>query len=88
MNAIHMQLHNSEPYIVYILVLLCLLPNNYTVIYTLLYAQPHEDGPLYHPVVTTISLGSHTLLDFYKPINEADVSVRVYHLQLYNSCCT
>ena len=45
-----------------------------------LYVQPHEDGPLYHPVVTTISLGSHTLLDFYKPINEADVSVRVYHL--------
>lgn len=28
----------------------------------------HEDGPLYHPTVTTISLGSHTLLDFYRPI--------------------
>lgn len=29
---------------------------------------PHTDGPLYFPVVTTISLGSHTLLDFYRPI--------------------
>lgn len=31
--------------------------------------MPHEDGPLYHPTVTTISLGSHTLLDFYNPIS-------------------
>lgn len=30
--------------------------------------MPHEDGPLYHPTVTTLSLGSHTLLDFYKPV--------------------
>jgi alkylated DNA repair protein alkB family protein 6 len=30
--------------------------------------MPHEDGPLYYPTVTTISLGSHTLLDFYKPL--------------------
>ncbi|XP_072301400.1 alpha-ketoglutarate-dependent dioxygenase alkB homolog 6 [Eucyclogobius newberryi] len=30
--------------------------------------MPHEDGPLYHPTVTTISLGSHTLLDFYEPM--------------------
>lgn len=36
--------------------------------------MPHEDGPLYHPTVTTISLGSHTLLDFYSPVSslEAD----------------
>ncbi|GFO41767.1 alpha-ketoglutarate-dependent dioxygenase alkb homolog 6 [Plakobranchus ocellatus] len=27
--------------------------------------MPHEDGPLFFPVVSTISLGSHTLLDFY-----------------------
>ncbi|XP_066516388.1 alpha-ketoglutarate-dependent dioxygenase alkB homolog 6 [Hoplias malabaricus] len=32
--------------------------------------MPHEDGPLYHPTVTTISLGSHTLLDFYKPVDQ------------------
>ncbi|XP_053184834.1 alpha-ketoglutarate-dependent dioxygenase alkB homolog 6 [Scomber japonicus] len=34
--------------------------------------MPHEDGPLYHPTVTTISLGSHTLLDFYTPISSMD----------------
>lgn len=34
--------------------------------------MPHEDGPLYHPTVTTISLGSHTLLDFYTPISRLD----------------
>ncbi|XP_014219511.1 alpha-ketoglutarate-dependent dioxygenase alkB homolog 6 [Copidosoma floridanum] len=26
----------------------------------------HTDGPLFHPIVTTISCGSHTLLEFYK----------------------
>ncbi|CAM4701132.1 unnamed protein product [Caretta caretta] len=31
--------------------------------------MPHEDGPLYFPTVTTISLGSHTLLDFYHPFS-------------------
>ncbi|XP_075771402.1 uncharacterized protein LOC102456975 isoform X2 [Pelodiscus sinensis] len=31
--------------------------------------MPHEDGPLYFPTVTTISLGSHTLLDFYRPVS-------------------
>lgn len=30
--------------------------------------MPHEDGPLYYPTVSTISLGSHTLLDFYCPL--------------------
>ncbi|KAM6934928.1 putative inactive tRNA-specific adenosine deaminase-like protein 3 isoform 2-T2 [Xenentodon cancila] len=34
--------------------------------------MPHEDGPLYHPTVTTISLGSHTLLDFYRPLSSLD----------------
>ncbi|XP_005106234.1 alpha-ketoglutarate-dependent dioxygenase alkB homolog 6 isoform X2 [Aplysia californica] len=27
--------------------------------------MPHEDGPVFYPTVSTISLGSHTLLDFY-----------------------
>ncbi|KAJ3592168.1 hypothetical protein NHX12_007746 [Muraenolepis orangiensis] len=31
--------------------------------------MPHVDGPLYHPTITTISMGSHTLLDFYKPLS-------------------
>lgn len=34
--------------------------------------MPHEDGPMYYPTVSTISLGSHTFLDFYKPIEKAD----------------
>jgi alkylated DNA repair protein alkB family protein 6 len=34
--------------------------------------MPHEDGSLYFPTVSTISLGSHTLLDFYKPLNETE----------------
>ncbi|KAM8857112.1 alpha-ketoglutarate-dependent dioxygenase alkB homolog 6 [Synchiropus picturatus] len=34
--------------------------------------MPHEDGPLYHPTVTTISLGSHTLLDFYRPLSSVE----------------
>ncbi|XP_061103572.1 alpha-ketoglutarate-dependent dioxygenase alkB homolog 6 [Conger conger] len=31
--------------------------------------MPHEDGPLYYPTVSTISLGSHAVLDFYHPID-------------------
>lgn len=34
--------------------------------------MPHVDGLLYYPTVTTISLGSHTLLDFYKPLQEKE----------------
>ncbi|XP_026232925.1 alpha-ketoglutarate-dependent dioxygenase alkB homolog 6 [Anabas testudineus] len=34
--------------------------------------MPHEDGPLYHPTVTTVSLGSHTLLDFYRPVGSLE----------------
>ncbi|KAJ8266059.1 hypothetical protein GJAV_G00125440 [Gymnothorax javanicus] len=37
--------------------------------------MPHEDGPLYHPTVSTISLGSHTLLDFYHPIDSDQTDV-------------
>jgi len=33
-------------------------------------SQPHKDGPLYFPTVTTLSLGCHTLLDFYKPCDD------------------
>ncbi|KAJ3733180.1 hypothetical protein DFJ43DRAFT_1069736 [Lentinula guzmanii] len=28
--------------------------------------MPHQDGPAYHPVVATISLGSHTAFHYYK----------------------
>ncbi|XP_078473021.1 putative RNA/DNA demethylase ALKBH6 isoform X1 [Lampetra fluviatilis] len=30
--------------------------------------MPHEDGPLYYPTVTTLSLGSHSVLDFYPAV--------------------
>ncbi|XP_021347351.1 alpha-ketoglutarate-dependent dioxygenase alkB homolog 6-like isoform X2 [Mizuhopecten yessoensis] len=32
--------------------------------------MPHEDGSLFFPTVSTISLGSHTLLDFYYHIKQ------------------
>ncbi|KAK6181298.1 hypothetical protein SNE40_009181 [Patella caerulea] len=32
--------------------------------------MPHEDGPLFYPTVTTISLGSSTVLDFYHHLNQ------------------
>jgi len=28
--------------------------------------MPHEDGPAYHPITATVSLGSHTVLDVYR----------------------
>lgn len=28
--------------------------------------MPHTDGPLFHSVISTISLGSHTILEFYR----------------------
>ncbi|KAB0349615.1 hypothetical protein FD755_003878 [Muntiacus reevesi] len=34
--------------------------------------MPHEDGPLYYPTVSTISLGSHTVLDLYEPRQPED----------------
>ena len=35
--------------------------------------MPHVDGGLYYPTVTTISLGTHTFLDFYKPVSDAEM---------------
>lgn len=32
--------------------------------------MPHEDGPAFYPVISTISLGSHTILDFYRHISD------------------
>ncbi|CAF4653716.1 unnamed protein product [Rotaria socialis] len=34
--------------------------------------MPHTDGPVYHPIVTTISLQSHTVIEFYRPIDSTD----------------
>ena len=32
--------------------------------------MPHLDGPMFHPTISTISLGSHTVINFYKPAEE------------------
>ncbi|KIJ64381.1 hypothetical protein HYDPIDRAFT_112387 [Hydnomerulius pinastri MD-312] len=34
--------------------------------------MPHEDGPSYHPVVATISLGSHTVFHYYSYRSERE----------------
>ena len=31
--------------------------------------MPHTDGPIYYPIVTTISLQSPTVIEFYRPID-------------------
>lgn len=38
--------------------------------------MPHTDGPVYFPIVTTITLQSHTVIEFYRPIDSASVEVR------------
>ena len=30
--------------------------------------SPHLDGNLFHPIIATISLGSHTVLNYYEPL--------------------
>ncbi|KAL5478988.1 hypothetical protein ACEPAI_2276 [Sanghuangporus weigelae] len=37
--------------------------------------MPHEDGPSYHPVVATISLGSHTVFHYYRYKTESTSGV-------------
>ena len=43
--------------------------------------KPHTDGPLYHSVIATISLGSSTSLDFYHPIKQDEVQ---YLIMIFN----
>ena len=31
--------------------------------------MPHTDGPAFHPLITTLTLGSHALLDLYRPLS-------------------
>jgi len=35
--------------------------------------MPHTDGPAFYPLISTINLGGHTLLDFYEPINAEQI---------------
>lgn len=42
--------------------------------------MPHLDGPLYHSIIATISIGSSTSLDFYHPIVQDEVGhILCYH---------
>jgi alkylated DNA repair protein alkB homolog 6 len=38
--------------------------------------MPHEDGPAYHPVTATISLGSHAVLEIYEKNGHGEREVR------------
>lgn len=31
--------------------------------------MPHEDGPLYYPTIATVSIGTHTVLNFYDKVD-------------------
>ncbi|KAG7154185.1 Alpha-ketoglutarate-dependent dioxygenase alkB 6-like [Homarus americanus] len=31
--------------------------------------MPHVDGPMFYPTITTINVGSHSVLEFYTPLN-------------------
>ena len=41
--------------------------------------SPHLDGNLFYPTIATISLGSHTVLNFYQPLSEQE---------MLDSCCS
>jgi len=32
--------------------------------------MPHLDGPLFYPTITTVNLGSHGVLNFYRPLDD------------------
>ena len=36
--------------------------------------SPHLDGSLFYPTIATISLGSHTVLNFYEPLSDQEMS--------------
>ncbi|KIX02052.1 uncharacterized protein Z518_07991 [Rhinocladiella mackenziei CBS 650.93] len=38
--------------------------------------MPHEDGPAYHPITATISLGGHTVLEIYKKNEHGEREVK------------
>ena len=46
--------------------------------------MPHLDGPMFHPTISTISLGSQTVINFYKPA-EDDTDSMVFDDRLVTS---
>lgn len=39
--------------------------------------QPHVDGPMFYPTITTISIGSHSVLEFYKPLKSEEETQQI-----------
>ncbi|KAL7641321.1 UNVERIFIED_CONTAM: hypothetical protein RMT77_008460 [Armadillidium vulgare] len=37
--------------------------------------MPHVDGPIFYPTITTINLGSHTVLDIYRPFDSENSDI-------------
>lgn len=44
---------------------------------------PHLDGSLFYPTITTISIGSHTVLKFFEPISTENATLKpIYSILL------
>ncbi|KAK6049223.1 hypothetical protein COOONC_13273 [Cooperia oncophora] len=53
-------------------------PSNHVLVNEYLPGQgimPHTDGPAFFRLVSNVTMGSHTLLDLYRPVNQ-EVSIR------------
>ncbi|KAI5631061.1 2OG-Fe(II) oxygenase superfamily domain-containing protein [Phthorimaea operculella] len=44
--------------------------------------MPHEDGPLFHPIIATLSLGSHIVLRLYRKTEEGEERIETGALLL------
>jgi len=44
--------------------------------------MPHLDGDLFYPTITTISIGSHAVLNFYEPEEDKDTACRSWNERL------
>ena len=40
--------------------------------------QPHLDGPLYFPVIATLNLGAHTVLNYYKNSDRVKIAFSLF----------
>ncbi|XP_070576461.1 alpha-ketoglutarate-dependent dioxygenase alkB homolog 6-like isoform X2 [Ptychodera flava] len=50
--------------------------------------MPHEDGPLFYPVISTISLGSHAILNYYHhPTSQVKSQATESDIQAVDKVC-
>jgi hypothetical protein len=49
---------------------------NHHALFAAVLLQPHEDGPLYHPVVCILSLGSPAVLRFWRKQEEGTTALQ------------